>query len=202
MIEWQYRGVTIQLADGDIAEQNTEAVTTAAHWRLNGGNGTDGTIHSKGGLSIIEECREIGGCPIGDAVVTGAGDLSAQYVIHAVGPVWDTEKDEHQTKRLLESVYFNTMKRAAELGIKSVSIPAISTGAFAVPFAWAVPIAVSSVFDFLDLEESDLEIVRHVVYSRESKPVEDWFRSEIESQIERRGNHGDEHTLDAAPNPS
>ena len=124
MIEWQYCGVTLQLADGDIAEQDTEAVTTAAHWRLNGGNGTDGTIHSKGGLSIIEECQKIGGCPIGDAVVTGAGNLLAKYVIHAVGPVWGTEHDERQTKLLLTAAYLNTMKRAAEIGVKSVSIPA------------------------------------------------------------------------------
>ena len=186
MIEWEYRGVTIQLADGDIAEQDTEAVTTAAHWRLNGGNGTDGTIHSKGGLSIIEECRKIGGCPIGDAVVTGAGDLAAKFVIHAVGPVWSTEQEEGATKVLLKAAYLNTMKRATEIGVKSVSIPAISTGAFAVPFAWAVPIAVGTVFDFLDCEESPLEIVRHVVYTREVETVEDMFRAEIEEQLERR----------------
>lgn len=197
MTEWQYRGVSIQLADGDIAEQDTDAVTTAAHWRLNGGNGTDGTIHSKGGKSIIEKCRKIGGCPIGDAVVTGAGDLRAKYVIHAVGPVWDTEKDEGQTKSLLKSAYFNTMKRAAEIDVKSVSIPAISTGAFAVPFAWAIPIAVGTVLDFIDHEESDLRIVRHVVYSRETESIEEMFRSEIELQIERRRNAEDEQGGDA-----
>lgn len=186
MTEWQHGDVRIQLVDGDIADQDTEAVTTAAHWRLNGGNGTDGTIHSKGGRSIIEECRKIGGCPIGDAVVTRGGSLPAKFVIHAVGPVWDTEKDEDQTKRLLKSAYLNTMKRAAEIGVKSLSIPAISTGAFAVPFAWAIPIAVGSVLDFLDGEESDLEIVRHVVYTREFRSVADDFRKEIDSQIECR----------------
>ena len=109
MIEWPYREKTIQLVDGDIADQKTEAVTTAAHWRLNGGTGTDGTIHTKGGNTILEECRAIGGCPIGDAVVTGAGELHANYVIHAVGPVYDTEKDEAQIKSLLKSAYLNTM---------------------------------------------------------------------------------------------
>ena len=186
MIEWQYNGVRVQLADGDIAEQDTEAVTTAAHWRLNGGNGTDGTIHAKGGTSIIEECRKIGGCPIGDAVVTGAGDLAARYVIHAVGPVWDTEKDERLTKLLLRAAYQNTMRRAAEIGVKSVSIPAISTGAFAVPFDWAIPIAVRTVLDFLDKEDSSLEIVRHVVYTREQESVEAKFKAEIDAEIERR----------------
>ena len=159
---------------------------TAAHWRLNGGTGTDGTIHFKGGKSIIEECRQIGGCPIGDAVVTGAGELSAKYVIHAVGPVFDTEQDERRVKSLLKSTYLNTMKRAAEVQVKSVSIPAISTGAFAVPHKWAVPIAVGTVFHFLDEEDSTLEAVRHVVYTKEFKPIEQAFRSEIQSQIEVR----------------
>ena len=186
MTEWQYKGVTLQLADGDIAEQDTEAVTTAAHWRLNGGKGTDGTIHSKGGTAIIEECREIGGCPIGDAVVTGAGNLSAKFVIHAVGPVWSTEQDEGNTKSLLRAAYLNTLKRAAEISVKSVSIPSISTGAFAVPFAWAIPIAVEAVFDFLDAEESSLKIIRHVVYTREVESVEQMFRAEIESQLQSR----------------
>jgi len=186
MTEWQYCGVALQLADGDIAEQDTEAVTTAAHWRLNGGNGTDGTIHAKGGKAIIEECRKIGGCPIGDAVVTGAGNLQAKYVIHTVGPVWDTEKDETQTKRLLESAYLNTMRRATEIGVKSVSIPSISTGAFAVPFEWAVPIAIGTVLDFLEQEASPLEIVRHVVYTREVEAVKRMFCSEIERQLDLR----------------
>ena len=186
MTEWQYRRVVIQLYDGDIAEQETEAVTTAAHWCLNGGNGTDGTIHSKGGTSIIHECRKIGGCPIGDAVVTGAGNLFAKYVIHAVGPVWNTEQDESNTKALLASAYFNTMKRATEIGVKSVSIPAISTGAFAVPLQWAIPIAVGTVLDFIDTEDCCLEIVRHVVYTREVEAIEQMFRTEIDRQIENR----------------
>ena len=186
MNEWSFRGFSIQLADGDIAEQDTEAVTTAAHWRLNGGNGTDGTIHTKGGLSIIEECRKIGGCPIGEAVVTGAGNLSAKYVIHAVGPYWNTEQDERMTKLLLRSAYHSTMQRADEIEVKSVSIPVISTGAFGVPVEWAIPIAVGSVFDFLSNRKTPLEIVRHVVYSGEHSNIESKFRDEIEKQLRER----------------
>src|SRR6476620_10497511 len=78
----------LRLVTGDIAEQDTEAVVTAAHWRLNKGTGTDGTIHSKGGPAVYEECKKIGGCPIGEAVITTGGNLKAKYVIHAVGPVW------------------------------------------------------------------------------------------------------------------
>src|SRR5262249_24924958 len=82
------RKTMLRLVTGDIAEQDTDAVVTAAHWRLNKGTGTDGTIHTKGGPRIYEECRRIGGCPIGDAVITTGGNLRARYVIHAVGPVW------------------------------------------------------------------------------------------------------------------
>src|SRR5258708_27903388 len=78
----------LRLVTGDIAAQDTDAVVTAAHWRLNKGAGTDGTIHTKGGPAIYAECRKIGGCPIGDAVITTGGNLKARYVIHAVGPVW------------------------------------------------------------------------------------------------------------------
>lgn len=78
----------LRLVTGDIAEQDTDAVVTAAHWRLNKGSGTDGSIHTKGGTKIYEECRKIGGCPIGDAVITTGGNLKARHLIHAVGPVW------------------------------------------------------------------------------------------------------------------
>jgi len=83
--------------------QDTDAVVTAAHWRLNRGMGTDGTIHTKGGPAIYEECRRIGGCPIGDAVITTGGNLKARHVIHAVGPVWHGG-DEDEPK-LLASAY-------------------------------------------------------------------------------------------------
>lgn len=92
---------TLRLVTGDIADQNTDAVVTAAHWRLNKGTGTDGTIHTKGGPRIYEECRLLGGSPIGDAVITTGGQLKAQYVIHAVGPVW--RGGEEQESKLLAS---------------------------------------------------------------------------------------------------
>src|SRR3989442_12516387 len=79
---------TLRLVTGDIADQDTDAVVTAAHWRLNKGAGTDGTIHTKGGPRIYEECRKIGGCPIADAVITTGGNLKARHAIPAVGPVW------------------------------------------------------------------------------------------------------------------
>src|ERR1700741_2525384 len=97
----------LRLVVGDIAEQDTDAVVTAAHWRLNKGAGTDGTIHTKGGPKIYEECQRIGGCPIGDAVITTGGDLKARHVIHAFGPVW-RGGDGHQPE-LLAGAYRSSL---------------------------------------------------------------------------------------------
>lgn len=156
---------TLRLVTGDIAEQDTDAVVTAAHWRLNKGNGTDGTIHSKGGPRIYEECRRIGGCPIGDAVITTGGNLKARHVIHAVGPVW-RGGDEHEPE-LLASAYRRSLEVAAQHGLHSISIPSISTGAFVYPMRLAAPIALETIISFLETEPHSLDEVRMVLYSRE-----------------------------------
>ncbi len=151
-----------ELVEGDIADQDTDAVVTAAHWKLHGGEGTDGAIHSKGGPKILEECRRIGGCPIGEAVITGAGNLKARYVIHAVGPIYigDDERDSE----LLRSAYRSSLRLAAEHGLTSISFPSIATGAFGYPLRLAAPIALQAIFDFLRTEKHSLELVRMVLY--------------------------------------
>lgn len=147
--------------------QDTEAVVTAAHWRLNKGTGTDGTIHTKGGPKIYEECQRIGGCPIGDAVITTAGDLKARYIIHAVGPVW-RGGGEHEPE-LLASAYRRSLQVAAKYELQSISIPSISTGAFVYPMRLAAPIALKTVVDFLETEKHHLNEVRMVLYTREDE---------------------------------
>src|SRR5205823_1217857 len=111
----------LRLVTGDIADQDTDAVVTAAHWRLNKGTGTDGTIHTKGGPKIYEECRRIGGCPIGDAVITTGGNLKARYVVHAVGPVW-RNGDEDEPK-LLASAYRRSLEVAVQNGLRRHLLP-------------------------------------------------------------------------------
>lgn len=155
----------LRLATGDIADQDTDAVVTAAHWRLNKGNGTDGTIHTKGGPRIYEECRRIGGCPIGDAVITTGGDLRARHVIHAVGPVW-RGGDEHEPE-LLASAYRRSLEVAVQHGLRSISFPSISTGAFVYPIRLAAPIALKTIIQFLEKEQHSLDEVRMVLYTRE-----------------------------------
>jgi len=155
----------LRLVTGDIAEQDTDAVVTAAHWRLNKGMGTDGTIHSKGGPAIYDECRRIGGCPIGDAVITTGGNLKARHVVHAVGPVWHGG-DEDEPK-LLASAYRRSLEVAVQNGLHSISFPSISTGAFGYPIRLAAPVALKAILGFLRSEQHALEEVRMVLYTRE-----------------------------------
>jgi O-acetyl-ADP-ribose deacetylase (regulator of RNase III) len=155
----------LRLVTGDIADQDTDAVVTAAHWRLNKGTGTDGTIHTKGGPRIYEECQRIGGCPIGDAVITTGGDLKARHVIHAVGPVW--RGGEESEAKLLASAYRRSLQVAVEHGLRSISFPSISTGAFVYPIRLAAPVALRTIIAFLKGERHSLDEVRVVLYTRE-----------------------------------
>jgi len=179
---------TLRLVTGDIAEQDTDAVVTAAHWRLNKGTGTDGTIHSKGGPRIYEECRRIGGCPIGDAVITTGGNLKARHVIHAVGPVW-RGGDEHEPE-LLASAYRRSLQVAAENGLRSISIPSISTGAFVYPIRLAAPIALNTIIQFLKQEQHSLDEVRMVLYTREDDAAYTVFARALGQILSERGTDG------------
>ncbi len=177
----------LRLVTGDIAEQDTDAVVTAAHWRLNKGAGTDGTIHTKGGPKIYEECRRIGGCPIGDAVITTGGNLKARHVIHAVGPVW-RGGDEDEPK-LLASAYRRSLQVAVRNNLRSISFPSISTGAFGYPLKLAAPIALRTIVDFLRQGEHNLDEVRVVLYSREDDRAYPLFVAALEEILgERSGN--------------
>ena len=176
--ETRFRKTVLRLVTGDIAEQDTDAVVTAAHWRLNKGTGTDGTIHSKGGPKIYEECRRIGGCPIGDAVITTGGNLKARHVIHAVGPVW-RGGDEHEPK-LLASAYRRNLEVAAQNNLRSISFPSISTGAFAYPLDLAAPIALKTILEFLKGGQHNFDEVRMVLYPRENDRAYPVFAAALE----------------------
>src|SRR6059036_859831 len=154
-MQTKIRKTTLRLITGDIADQDTDAVVTAAHMRLNKGAGTDGTIHTKGGPRIYEECRKIGGCPIGDAVITTGGNLKARHVIHAVGPVW--RGGDEQEPELLASAYRRSLRVAAEHGLRSISFPSIFTGAFCYPIRLAAPVALKTIIEFLEREQHSLE---------------------------------------------
>lgn len=156
----------LRLIQGDITRADTEAIVNAANSSLMGGGGVDGAIHRAGGPRILEECKAIvarqGRLPTGEAVMTGGGNLKAKYVIHTVGPVWrGGDRDE---KSLLANAYRNVMKLVTSQGIRSVSFPSISTGAYGFPLVEASRIALSSVAAVLR-EAAEPITVQFVLFS-------------------------------------
>ena len=155
----------IALVQGDITAQTVDAIVNAANASLLGGGGVDGAIHRAGGPSILEECRRLGGCETGDAKATGAGDLPARYVIHAVGPVWrggDRGEDE-----LLASCHRRALEVAAELGCRTIAFPAISTGVYRFPVERAAGIALRTTAHELEQRQPQIERVTFVLFSDE-----------------------------------
>jgi O-acetyl-ADP-ribose deacetylase (regulator of RNase III) len=137
----------IELIQGNITEQDTEAIVNAANRTLLGGGGVDGAIHRAAGPELLAECRTLGGCETGDAVVTRGYGLKAAHVIHTVGPVYRGKNPA--TERLLESAYRRSLEVAESSGIGSVAFPSISTGAYGYPLDEAAPIALRVVIEFL-----------------------------------------------------
>ena len=164
----------LSLTRGDITQQHTQAIVNAANTSLLGGGGVDGAIHRAGGPEILEECKKIrarqGGCPTGEAVITTGGKLKAKYVIHTVGPVWSGGNQNENL--LLANAYRNSLTLAKDKGIRSISFPSISTGAYRFPIHDAARIALSTVRDFL--KEHDFEEVRFILFSeRDLKAYEE-----------------------------
>jgi O-acetyl-ADP-ribose deacetylase len=155
-------GARIDLELGDITHETTDAIVNAANSSLLGGGGVDGAIHRAGGPAILEECGRLGGCPTGDAKLTGGGRLAARHVIHAVGPFY--RDGLHGEPELLASAYRRSLEVAVEHGLRSIAFPSISTGAYRYPLAEAAPIALGTVAAFLDEHPGRLDVVRFVLY--------------------------------------
>ena len=147
----------LQVLHTDITTIKVDAIVNAAISSLLGGGGVDGAIHRKGGSQILDDCKQIrakqGKCKIGEAVITRAGNLPAQYVIHTVGPVYNNGKNSVQKKQLLSNCYKNTLDLALKHNIKSIAFPNISTGIYKFPKALAAKIALDTVSSFQQLHQ-------------------------------------------------
>ncbi|MBP7865502.1 MAG: O-acetyl-ADP-ribose deacetylase [Acidobacteria bacterium] len=158
-------GCRIELAEGDITLQDTDAVVNAANSSLTGGGGVDGAIHAAGGPAILEDCRRVvarlGRLPAGQAAITTGGRLKARHVIHTVGPVW--RGGAHGEPEALASCYRESLKTALDHNLSSVAFPSVSTGIYGYPVEKAAAVALQTVRDFL-LAHGAPPLVRFVLY--------------------------------------
>ncbi len=160
-VQTRVKRAVIELALGDITEQDTDAIVNAANQSLLGGGGVDGAIHRAAGPQLLAETRTLGGCQTGDAKITRGYNLKARHVIHAVGPIY--RSGDPAIPRLLASAYQRSLEVAAENGIKRIAFPAISTGIYDYPLEKAAPIALATVYDFLFVS-NQIELVRFVLF--------------------------------------
>ncbi|WP_208615468.1 O-acetyl-ADP-ribose deacetylase [Streptomyces rubellomurinus] len=178
----------ITLVEGDITEQQVDAVVNAANSSLLGGGGVDGAIHRRGGPEILADCRRLRashwgkGLPTGRAVATTAGRLPARWVVHTVGPVF-LEGEYEERAGLLASCYRESLRTAAELGARTVAFPAVSAGIFGWPPADAARIALSTVAEVLAGGDAragaELAEVRFVLFGAEMYGVFEQARAEL-----------------------
>ena len=164
MDELRIRERALALARGDITTFESDAIVNAANSALAGGGGVDGAIHRRGGPSIMAELRtrHSDGCPTGSAVITGAGDLPAGWVVHAVGPIW--RGGQHGEPELLAAAYRTALDLANVAGARTVSLPAISAGVYGYPLQEAARIGLTAARDHL-AGETRLQRATFVLYS-------------------------------------
>ena len=155
----------LELLEGDITQQDTEAIVNAANRSLLGGGGVDGAIHRAAGPELLTECRSLGGCETGDAKITKGYRLKARHVIHTVGPIYHSAGK--RAPELLASCYRRSLEVASGNKLNSVAFPSISTGAYGYPLEEAAFLALKTVVDYMK-GHPDIQLVRFVLYGKDA----------------------------------
>ncbi len=159
----------VDIHRGDITRLGVDAIVNAANTSLLGGGGVDGAIHRAAGPRLLAECRTLGGCPTGEARITGGYDLPARFVIHTVGPVYSA-KNAVRAEELLRRCYHNSMALAAGSGVRELAFPAISCGVYGYPIEKACRVAIDTTLDFLETDPL-VEKVIFVLFSEADRKV-------------------------------
>ena len=162
----EQRSTEIEIIQGDIIEEEVDAIVNAANEKLIGGGGVDGAIRRAGGNAVTQACDAIrarqGGCPTGKAVITTGGNLPAEYIIHTVGPVW--KGGDAGEPELLASCYKESIALAAKNGLHSIAFPSISTGVYGYPTEKAAIIALKTIWDLAENADRMPTLVKFVLF--------------------------------------
>lgn len=167
-METQVGTSKVELIIGDITLQQTDAIVNAANCSLLGGGGVDGAIHRAAGPELLAACRLLGGCSTGESRVTEGFNLEAQWIVHAVGPIYGLSDDD---VGLLHGAYWSSLCHASEGEMRSIAFPAISTGVYGYPVNEAADISLGAAIDYLTTMPHKIDLVRFVLFDQKTYDI-------------------------------